>query len=118
MIQVRRVFEWCRMAKYHGTTGYRSSDYGCMFQNVGFVLLDNRQQRVIESATICLSHIIESGACGVSKVDINVCLDSFLQCPARACLSPGEDIALGQNSVRPCLLNTRHNSSSQVEWSI
>jgi len=37
---------------------------------------------VIESATIRLSHIIESGACGVSKVDINVCLDSFLQRPA------------------------------------
>jgi len=43
MIQVGRVFEWCRIAKCHGTMGYRSSDYGCMFQNVGSVLSDNRR---------------------------------------------------------------------------
>jgi len=43
MIRVRRVFEWCRMAKCHGMMGYRSSDYGCMFQNVGSMLLDNQQ---------------------------------------------------------------------------
>jgi len=87
MIQVGCVFEWCRMVKCHGMMGYRSSDYGCMFQNVRSMLSDNHRRRVIESATIHLSHIIESDTCRVSKVDINVCLDSFLQRSARACLS-------------------------------